>query len=154
MFLHGNIAPPCRSEDRCLHIRIHGRKAILSEINETIALRQRFCTPPSKRCVLDARSSMPTSAQAMNSKRFKFKKSRNLHPQRLTSARIVSSIVWLGCARQGCTKPNEALRAGFSFCGSTWTGAVEPGTWLVRKARRECLARNLQAVLRGLRTGF
>jgi len=35
------------------------------------------------------------------------------------------------------SKSNEALRAGFSFCGSTLTVLAEPGTWLVRKARRD-----------------
>jgi hypothetical protein len=35
------------------------------------------------------------------------------------------------------SKWNDALRAGFSFCGSTLTVLAEPGTWLVRKARRD-----------------
>jgi hypothetical protein len=30
-----------------------------------------------------------------------------------------------------------ALRAGGSVCGSTLTVLVEPGTWLVRKARQD-----------------
>jgi hypothetical protein len=34
-------------------------------------------------------------------------------------ARIASSIVWLVCACQGCPQQRWALRAGFSFCGST-----------------------------------
>jgi len=43
----------------------------------------------------------------------------------------------LDCACQGRPNKNEALRAGFSFCVSTLTVLAEPGTWLVRKARRD-----------------
>jgi hypothetical protein len=37
----------------------------------------------------------------------------DLHPQWLTPARLVSSIVWLDCACQGC--PNKTMRLAPSF---------------------------------------
>jgi hypothetical protein len=69
----------------------------------------------------------------------------NLHPQGLIPARLVSLIVWPDCACQGRPKYNEALSRGFFFCGSTWTVLVEPGAWLVRKARRDFQPEFLQA---------
>jgi hypothetical protein len=49
---------------------------------------------------------------------------RNFHPPSLTPARLPRSIVCRARARQGCPKNQKALRAGFSFGGSTvdWLG--------------------------------
>jgi hypothetical protein len=54
-------------------------------------------------------------------------KEADLHSQRMTPVRLVSSIVCLARTRQGCPKDQKALRAGYSFGGSTvdWRGRDE-----------------------------
>jgi hypothetical protein len=65
------------------------------------------------------------------------KKFSDLHSQGLTPARLVLAILWLDCACQGCPYKTQRFARDFLFCGSTLTVLVEPGTWLVRKARRD-----------------
>ena len=52
-------------------------------------------------------------------------------------ARIASSIVWLGCACQGCPHHRRALRAGFCFGGSTVDSARRAGDVAIRISRRD-----------------
>src|SRR5665647_2643182 len=59
----------------------------------------------------------------------------DLHPQGLTPARLVSFIVWLDCACQGCPNKTRRFAQGFLFVAPPGQCSPSRGRgWLGRRA--------------------